>query len=131
MTSTPFPGSAHDTRSWLAPAATAQLGLLLAWASASAPPVRHASLLIGLLATVALVAAARMGTAHCMESRVAAVAVAALTASGVLLTSTVGLPGAAARPLDLPAAALLVVAVAVVALVASTERAPDDDAYAS
>jgi hypothetical protein len=72
-----------------------------------------------------------MGTAHCMESRVAAVAVAALTASGVLLTSTVGLPGAAARPLDLPAAALLVVAVAVVALVASTERAPDDDAYAS
>ncbi len=123
----------RSAASWLAPAATAQLGLLLAWASAASPAVRHAPLLLGALAAVALLAAVRMGTARCMESRVAATAVGAFSATGVLLTSTVGLPGSAPRPVDLPAVALLLVAVAVVVLVALDERVGPtvDDPYAS
>jgi hypothetical protein len=56
-----------------------------------------------------------------------------VSATGVVLTSTVGLPGAAPRPVDLPAVALLLVAVAVVCLVTVDERAGSaaGDPYAS
>lgn len=113
--------------SLLAPAATAQLGLLLAWAACSPPPAQHASTLLGVLAAVALLSAARMGTAHCMESRVVATAVGVLTLVGVVLTSTVGLPGSSARPVDPPAVLLAVVAAAAVALVVVPEPRPSAD----
>lgn len=116
-----------------AAAATGGLGLLLAWAAASPPPVRHAPLLLGVLAAVALTAAVRLGLAGCMESRVAAVAVATLAAAGVALTSTIGLPGAGPRPIDAPAVTLLLTALSVVGLVHAVEptRSADADPYAS
>lgn len=113
--------------------ATGSLGLLLAWASVAAPPQRHASLVLGVLAGLALLAAARMGTARCMESRVVAIAVAVVAGAGVVLTSTVGPPGAPARPVDGPAVVLALTAAVVVALVVlpGPGRVAGGDPYAS
>lgn len=117
----------------LASAATTQLGLLLTWAATAQTSVPLARWLLGLMAAVALVAATRMDTEHGVTARAVAAAIGLLALTGVALASTVGLPGATPRPLDVPAVVLAVAAVAVVGL-AVTPTGPSvvaRDPYAS
>lgn len=123
---------ARHASSHLAPAGTALLGLLLARASASTAHEPYASVLLGVLAGSALLAALRLGTARCIESRVAAAAVALATGTGVVLASTVGPPGSTAHPVDVTVVALALAAAAVLALVVvpEPERRSAGDLYA-
>lgn len=118
--------------SHLAPSGTALLGLLLARAAVAATHEPYASVLLGGLAGVALLAAVRLGTARCIESRVAAAGVALATVTGVLLASTVGPPGSAAHPVDVTAVVLGLAAAVVLALVLTPapERSCGGDLYA-
>lgn len=120
-------GSSH-----LAPACTALLGLLLARAAVATTHEPYASVLLAFLAGIALLAAVRMGTARCIESRVAATAVALATVTGVVLASTVGPPGSTPHPVDVTMVALALAAAAVLTLVVAPEpeRAPAGDLYA-
>lgn len=123
---------ARVASSHLAPAGTALLGLLLGRAAVSTAHEPYASLLLAVLAGIALLAAVRLGTARCIESRVAASAVAVATVSGVVLASTVGPPGSTAHPVDVTAVALALASAVVLALVTAPEpeRASAGDLYA-
>lgn len=118
--------------SHLAPAGTALLGLLLGRAAVSTAHEPYASVLLGVLGAIALLSAARLGTARCIESRVAATAVALATVTGVVLASTVGPPGSRPHPVDVTVVALALAAAAVLTLVVAPEpeRAPAGDLYA-
>lgn len=116
----------------LAPAGTALLGLLLAWATVSAAHEPYASVLLGVLAGIALLSAIRMGTERCIESRLAAAGVALATMTGVVLSSTVGPPGSEPLRVDVTVVALALAAAAVLALVRAPEpeRVSAGDNYA-
>ncbi|MCR4514315.1 hypothetical protein [Aeromicrobium sp. 50.2.37] len=116
----------------LAPAGTALLGLLLGRAAASTAHEPYTAVLLGVLAGVALLAAVRLCTARCIESRVAAAAVALATVAGVVLASTVGPPGSTAHPVDVTTLALGLTAAVALALVVAPEqeRVSAGDLYA-
>lgn len=123
---------ARVASSHLAPAGTALLGLLLGRAAVSTAHEPYASLLLAVLAGIALLAAVRMGTARCIESRVAATAVALATVTGVVLASTVGPPGSTPHPVDVTVVALALTAAIVLTLVVAPApgRASAGDLYA-
>lgn len=84
-----------------ATAALVGLSALHLLAASAGDPRRDPSALVSaVLGTAGVLAALRLVTARCFESRLAMVLIGAATLVGVCLTHTIGIPGAAAAPWD-------------------------------
>lgn len=78
----------------------------------------YMKVMVGSLALITALAATKLCRDNCVESRLVTAIVATVSAAGITLHSTLGLPGTAATALDAPATVLLGLALAVLLLMA-------------